>query len=144
MVSFDLYLVYKLGILTICTEPWNDTSYVSTAWYRCQASKAKWSINELLIVSLTRFNYLNLTLNLIITHIHAREQINTEERSIYTVVYSLFLMLYMGKSTRDHHWMMHLSLWHAGHTFNSANFLFQEMPSSATVESSLPSSQEED
>jgi len=48
-----LYLI-NLGILPWCAEPWNDTRFMSKVWYRCQASKANWWINDV-------YSYLNLT-----------------------------------------------------------------------------------
>ena len=34
----ESYIYINLGILPLCTDPLNDTSYMNKAWYKCQVS----------------------------------------------------------------------------------------------------------
>jgi len=38
LMGSSISILPNLGILLLCTEPWNDTCYMSKAWYRCLVS----------------------------------------------------------------------------------------------------------
>ena len=77
----DGVLIYiKLGILSLCSEPWTDTRCMSISWYLCLDTQAFWWIDDVYRYWLSLHTHLsttfNLTLNcpLILTHARRSDQ----------------------------------------------------------------------
>jgi len=46
-ITYGGYYIYiNLGILSLCTEPWNDTRSMSISLYLCLDSQAFWWIDD--------------------------------------------------------------------------------------------------
>jgi len=108
ITHWGFFIYIKLGILSLCTEPWHGTRSMSISWDCCLYWTAIWWIDYVYIYWLwihthlsTTYN-LNLNCSLILTHARRSEQGLTTWIAV-TVIISWQSL------TRLHHWVMSLT-----------------------------------